>query len=706
VSAAPTSTSAPEPGSVDTAVLLADKGELTAARVAVREGSRYVIETVAGERFAVAAGRLFWIGRAQVRDHAALVAHWGELATLVAGIDLEGAWQALEARGIAGDAAQIAALAFTKARKDAVSKGSSGSPAFTNQGQLEDAVALAVFRDPTWFRIKERVLLRESAESVAETQKKRVEKAAEKRRLELASRAFAARLAGAHAEASHTEASASERSDTASDNETQAATALYREALLDVALFGRESTRWGFAQPLAEALGVHPDKALDLLVRLGELAPDVNLAPLRAGLPMSFGADVMADAEKAARHRPSPAPDLTTLDAVAIDDPDTTEVDDAFAMVGKRVYVLIADTAAYFEPGSLLDRTAALRASTVYLPEGKVPMLPPILGEGPMSLLTGEPRTAMVFSFELEPDGRASGFELVRARVRIARRMTYEEADQVLTTPGDDPHGALLAKVQAAMDKHRAWRHGRGAVTFQRPEVYFTVDAAGRVSPKIGDPLGPARQLIQELAVATCSLTAVFCAERQIPCIYRAQAAPDDPPPVADPRTGRIDDAMLQYELLRRLKPSTLQLEVAPHWTLGVPAYAQVTSPIRRYADLLMHQQLIAFLRTGKPALTASKLQGQLFELQRRATLVRRVEQESRRYWALRYLEQNPGQTLEGTVLREIGKKSLVELQPLALHELMPLRRRRAPGTRIRFEVIAADARNDALELKEAKSDP
>jgi len=309
-----------EAGSVDTAVLLADKGELTAARVAAREGSRYVIETVAGERFAVAAGRLFWAGRAHVADHAALLAHWAALATLAEGIDLEAAWRALEARGVPGDAAQIAALAFAKHPKAADSQKASAAVPLADHAQLEDAVAFAVFRDPTWFRIKERVLVRESAAAVAETQKKRAEKAAEKRQLELASGAFAARLAGA--------------ASPAADEETRQAMEVYRAALLDVALFGRESTRWAFAQPLTEALGLHPDKAFDLLVRLGELTPDANLAPLKAGLPMAFGADVLADADKAARHRPSPAPDLTTLDAIAIDDPDTTEVDDALAMVG------------------------------------------------------------------------------------------------------------------------------------------------------------------------------------------------------------------------------------------------------------------------------------------------------------------------------------------------------------------------------------
>jgi exoribonuclease-2 len=168
-----------------------------------------------------------------------------------------------------------------------------------------------------------------------------------------------------------------------------------------------------------------------------------------------------------------------------------------------------------------------------------------------------------------------------------------------------------------------------------------------------------------------------------------------------NPTTGLVDDAALQYDLLRRMKPSVLTTSVGGHWTLAVPAYTQITSPIRRYADLLMHQQLSAFLKTGRPAFTAARLEGQLTELFRRQAMVRRVEQESRRFWALRYLEQNPGQELEGTVLREVGKKTLVELSPIAIHELIQLRRRRQPGQKIRFEVIEVSSRNDAITLKE-----
>ncbi len=688
-----------ESGAVGTAVLLAERGELTCARVAAREGSRFVLENLIGERFAVATGRLFWVGRAAVADVAALPAYWAEVQRLAPKVDLAAAWDALEAKN--ANAETNIGVVATLALRDERAIGA---------GLAEDAVALAVFGDTTFFRAKERVLVRESASEVALTRKKRADKELARRKLGLALAVFKARLVGVGAG----EGAGVGVGEGAGEGEgvgAGEAVAEYRAALIDVAANGREAAGWNLAHPLCEALATPTDKAFDLLVRLGELAPETNLAPYRANIPLVFSAEVLAEAERLAAYKPSPGVDMTHLEVVAIDDADTTEVDDAVALEGSRVWVFISDAAAWVQAGGIIDRAAAERTATVYLPDGKLPMLPSVLSDGPLSLLCEGTRQTLACSFEVAADGRLSGFELKRATVRIARRMTYEESDLILAMPSSDPVGGWLTKLQTLMDRHRSWRNARGAVQFQRPEVYFDVVASepggpsgGRVKLKIGDPLGPARQLVQELMVASCAGVAIFCAEQQIPCIYRAQAAPDVQPQRGlgtDPRTGRIEDTTQQYELLRRLKPSVVQLEVAPHWTLGVPAYTQVTSPIRRYADLLMHQQLSTFLRTGRPLFPASKLQAHLFELGRRSALVRRVEQESRRFFALRFLEQNPGQVLIGTVLREVGKKTLFDLQPLALQELVLLKRRRAPGTVLRFEVVAADARADAIQLKE-----
>jgi len=707
-------------GDVGTVVFYAEKQRLVPAIVAAREGSRHVLDNLIGERFAVVLNRLYWAS--SHRPLPDLATHWARVEALAATLDLpalEEAWDRLER----------------------VTPHRSGPPLITTPAAIAahlptcrgsdlattlDAVIVAVFGNPIGFRIRDRVLFRESAQAVTEAREKRNAELAQKQLLAEAVAAFKDLLATPGASPSTSSAASP-------------AFISYRDALLEVAALGREAPRFAFVQPLCEALGVHPDQSFELLVKVGLLEPDSNLAPIRAGIAIAFEPAVLAEAEQKLAYRPQPPIDLTHLYAVAIDDPETTEVDDAVALSGDHITVLIADASAYVPPGSALDRAAASRTSTIYLPEGKVPMVPDLLGEGPMSLNPGEPRSALAFSFSLAPDGALSGFDIQRARVTIARRLSYTEVDTLLAsvppTPAAPPvsdapdadsgarHIPMLQRLERLMEKHRAWRHTRGAVTFQRPEIYYAVAplAEGQtpgtrsVRMKVGDPLGRARQLIAELMVATCSGAATYCAERQIPCIYRTQAPPDDAPGkktmepagkdlasrAINPTSGLVDDAALQYDLLRRMKPSVLTTSVGGHWTLAVPAYTQITSPIRRYADLLMHQQLSAFLKTGRPAFTAARLEGQLTELFRRQAMVRRVEQESRRFWALRYLEQNPGQELEGTVLREVGKKTLIELSPIAIHELIQLRRRRQPGQKLRFEVIEVSSRNDAITLKE-----
>jgi len=659
-----------------TVVLLAERGELSPAWIASRDGSRFVLQNLLGERFAVSLPRLFWLGRrALASAEGELAAYWQEVKSLADRADLAAAWRALD-HAPCGPAL-VAAHAL----------GREGAAA-------EDAVALAVFRDPCHFRLKDRALVREAPDAVAETLRKRAEKEATRLRLAAAERWVRARLP-----------------DAVAPPDPAPLDPDYRQALVDVAARGRESPRFAFAEPLLQALGVPlgaPAPAVfELLVTVGELAADTNLAPLRAGVALVFTPEAIAEAERLAVSVRPNGKMLDDLVIVAIDDPDTTEIDDAVAIDPKdpeRLHVLVADAALFVLPGAPLDAVARERTSTIYLPEGKVPMLPSPLAEGAISLVAGLPRSALDFSFRIDPEGRVKELDIARVQVRVTHALSYEQADALLLAPSDAAPATLvgtLARAAELVARHRDARHARGAITFQRPEIYWAREPDGAVRQKVGDPLGPARQLVAELMVATCAAAAEWCVDRGVPCLYRAQPSPDEPPPPTDPRTGRIDDPALQYDLLRRLKPSVLTTTAEPHFTLGVSAYTQLTSPIRRYADLVMHQQIASVLRTGRPIYSAKNLEAFIFELGRKSGIVKRVEQESRRFYALRWLAQSAPAILVGRVLRELGKKTLVDLESLGIQELVGLKRRRPVGETVRLTVVSADARKDVLELRE-----
>lgn len=649
--------------------LLAVHGALEPVCVLGREGGRLVIADMAGQQRTVSPQRLFWAGQTPIGDVRELAERWAEVEALAARVDLDGAWLILDADRPPGDEEDVAEVAL-HALGDA-------TPVAC------DAVAVAAFNDNTCFRVRQRQLVRESSEAVANTRAQRAAEALAARRLERATATLSARLAGVNAPPA--------------DAESAAAWAWFIELLSERAVLGDDAPRKEEADKLLAA--VRRDDAFALLVELGAFGPDENLALRRAGLRVAFSPEIAAAAASAIADLRQPTLDLRHLLTVAIDDSSTTEVDDALALDGDRIVVFIADVAAFVPPGGLLDREAAARTSTLYIPEGKVPMLPPAIAYDAASLRAGVDRTALAFSYEVRPDGHIIGFEVVRAWIHVDRQLDYDTTDALLAGAPDDPAAHLLRTAKAAMDAHRTMRRNRGAVFLQRNEVALEVRPGGEVRATPGDPYGPGRQLVSELMIATCAATAQFCAENDIPCIYRTQARPDGP---AGGRTGRVDGASQQYDLLRRLKPSVLSTRPALHFTLAVDAYCQLTSPIRRYADLVMHQQLAGWLRTGRAPFTSGQLSQRFPDIERLSSLVRRVETESRRYWAARWCEQNPDARLPAHVVREIGRRWIVEVGPLAVQVPVTFKRPVSSGEEVTLVVAAANARAGQLKLVEA----
>ncbi len=666
--------------------LIADRGELGPVVVSAREGPRITFHRPDGTWQKAGAQRLFFEGAARAEALSDLEPFFAACTEAAGSVDLAAAHASAAGQG-ALSAAEMAAVV--------------GLPAADWSGYV---LACAVFGDGLYFKLRDGRFTPESAADVARN---------------LARLDAERRLAEAvEAAATHVLARLRDR--------LNALPPALEEALVEVAALGRESDSAPLAEGLLAALQVHlgeDDGALppscradstmrvlsrqveELLITLGLLERHANLAPIRAGVPTRFTPELLAEAGRVQAAPPWPAPelDLTHLEAFAIDDPETTEIDDAIALdpeIPGRVHILIADAAAYVPPGSPLDVEAARRLTTLYLPDGRIPMLPPALAEGGASLVADVPRTAVVFSATLDASGRPMDLDVVRARVRVRHQISYDDAFTLLGSH-DSAAGGRLRDLEALALRHRTFRHAAGAVTFQRPEVNFHLLPSGRIELKVGAPLSRARQLVAELMVLACHAAAELCAARGIPCLFRSQAAPDELPGPPDPVTGRIDDPVLQNELMRRLKPSVLSTDPRLHWTLGVPSYTQVTSPIRRYTDLVVHQQLLGALVPGYAARSTAELDALIADIGRQMASVRRADQESRRLFALRWFEQEEGRVFDAVVLRELGKRYLVDLGLLGWHEAIHLRGRRRPGQQVRLKVDHVDIEGDSISFRE-----
>ncbi len=385
------------------------------------------------------------------------------------------------------------------------------------------------------------------------------------------------------------------------------------------------------------------ESAHGLLLRLGHWDGMINPYPRRIGAPL---ATATADLPKLPDE---PRLDLTGLAAYAIDDEGNLDPDDALSLDGNRLWVHIADAAALVPPDSPADREARARGATLYLPETTVPMLPvaavPRLGLG-LSEIT----PALSFGLTLDADGVVTDVEIAPSRVRV-QRLSYEEVELRLD---EEPFRTLHELAQ----RHRTRRRANRAVFIDLPEVKMQV-ADGRVTIK-PLPRSRSRMLVTEAMLMAGEAAARFALERGLPFPFTTQ----------DVAVGDADrepaGLAAMYALRRSLRPRQYSGQPGPHGGLGLDVYAQVTSPLRRYLDLVAHQQLRACLRGGDP-LEAQAIIERVGAAEVAARGIRRAERLSREHWTVVYLQQHPGWQGEGVLVEKRMPRGVVLIPELAL---------------------------------------
>ncbi|MGH7781626.1 MAG: ribonuclease catalytic domain-containing protein, partial [Candidatus Binataceae bacterium] len=310
---------------------------------------------------------------------------------------------------------------------------------------------------------------------------------------------------------------------------------------------------------------------------------------------------------------------------ITIDDEDTVEVDDALACEALpggtlRVRVHIALVADFVAKGGAMDNEAAARATTVYLPETTVRMLPDAVSCAAASLIAGSERPVLTTDVTISGAGEVLSASIYPSRIAVSRRLDYPEADRILAAQaGGDPAAATLKMLSDAAELLREQRRTAGAMLMHRREAKVRVREDG-IEITLLDSNSPSRKLVAEFMVLSNFVAARFAALNRIPIIYRVQ--PD----------MRGDAAMQRPRL--SMYPEF-------HAGIGLDYYAQLSSPIRRYADLVLQRQLLAAL--SKPATQAYSVDELLTVLagaENAEASGRELERRAKRYWTLRYLER------------------------------------------------------------------
>ncbi|MEM8640520.1 MAG: ribonuclease R family protein [Cyanobacteria bacterium P01_G01_bin.54] len=450
------------------------------------------------------------------------------------------------------------------------------------------------------------------------------------------------------------------------------------------------------------------EAAFELLVALGWWSTHENLFLRRSEYPLEFPTKVVDVAQtRLGALPPDPDPDrldLTHLKVYTIDDESTQEIDDGLSVeyLADGIYKLwihIADPTRLLRLGDDLDLEARRRSTTLYLPTGMIPMFPAELATGPMSLLQGQSCPALSFAVTLATDGAIADYSIHITTIKPTYRLTYEDVDEMLQLGVTaEPE---LADLADAAQRRRNWRQAQGSIEIRMPESSIKVNPNKDITIELLD-YSLSRYLVAEMMILTGEVAGRFAQEQSIPVPFRGQPQPELP---SEEELMQLPAGPVRACALRRcMSRSAVGITPTPHAGLGLPLYTQVTSPIRRYADLLSHFQIKAHLRGDPSPLTAEQLQDILYSVTASAQEASLLERQTNRYWSLEYLRRHTDTVWEVQLLRwlrEDEQLGLILLEDLALELPHRLSRPLALGTRLEVQVSAADPRHDLIRFRE-----
>ena len=385
---------------------------------------------------------------------------------------------------------------------------------------------------------------------------------------------------------------------------------------------------------LLKELGIEatPEKAHKLLLELG--AWDIMLNPWIARMkedtsvpefPLSAATDV-------------PRTDLTHLAAYAIDDKTSNDPDDALSFADGLLYVHIADPADVIEFGGEIEKEASLRGESLYLPELLSPMLPE---EVRLKCALGleETNNAITFILKISDDGDVTLKDMVLSKVKVTR-LSYEGCNELL---GQEDFKEMTRQLEL----FKEFRVANGARLIRLPEVKVkAADNKVEITPL---PITFERELVANSMLAAGYAVAKYMSEQDINFPFVVQPEPDEEAP-----EGESMSAM--YARRRASKSGSVEFKGARHSGLGVEPYSRVTSPLRRYADLLAHYQLRSLI-TGTEPLSYEELESRMTYAENAAASRRKLEKYSNEYYTIVYLAQHPEyETTATLVARQNGQ--------------------------------------------------
>jgi ribonuclease R len=396
----------------------------------------------------------------------------------------------------------------------------------------------------------------------------------------------------------------------------------------------------------ARRLGQPKARIVERIGRVGEPRAVSIISIAEHHIPFQFSPAALEQAEAAVAAPLGNRTDLRKVPLVTIDGDDARDFDDAVWATaddnpknpgGWRIMIAIADVAWYVRPGDALDRNAWERGNSVYFPDRVVPMLPEELSNGWCSLRPHEDRPVMAVEMTIDAQGQKLHHKFMRGLMRSAARLTYEQAQAAMDGKPNDLTGPLLEPVikplYGAFQALLKAREARGTLELDLPERRVFIDKEGKIDRIEARARLDSHRLIEEFMIAANVAAAEALEKKRWPCMYRVHDQPEESRvealrefletldlrlakgQVLRPKhfTQLLEQAkgspyaeMISTLVLRSQAQAVYAPENLGHFGLALPRYAHFTSPIRRYADLLVHRALIGAYEFGEGALDRS----------------------------------------------------------------------------------------------------
>ncbi|OVE82607.1 hypothetical protein BVY04_00460, partial [bacterium M21] len=313
----------------------------------------------------------------------------------------------------------------------------------------------------------------------------------------------------------------------------------------------------------------------------------------------------------------------------------------------------------YVQQEDPVDEEALRRCATVYMPTGPVHMIPERISTDLASLNEGMKRPSFCTIIEFNRSGGILATRICRAVTQVHRRLDYDEADELIAD-GTGEYAERLRILEKICDAQTDKRLDEGAMIFSKTELKVRV-TDDEIMMKALQTVTPSRNIISELMILCNSTTADFAKQNDIPIIYRAQIEPEDP---ARRYMGQVVKDT-NPNVFRGLKRGRLSLHPQPHSGLGLQAYTQVTSPLRRFGDLVMQRQIAAFLNDEEYPYTSANLLEVIGNAETVERENRAIERRCTRYWELEHLRrEGEDKEYEGVVMSKMPGAYMVALKP------------------------------------------